>query len=374
MQKDLDKLSNQARFVKMIIDGKLVVSKKKKQVLIDELKALGFKPFPKIVDAAKAGEMEKSLEDKGEEDEEESSGSRRDSSAYDYLLGMAIWSLTEERVAKLLRQIGDKEVEIDSLIKLTPKEIWTKDLDDFIAEWHFQLDDAKKRSRKAKASGRRRSAKLGLDAKGGTKRKRKGGDDDDDEDFAVGKKKPAVKSVIDRVKSKQPAALMNYFSNPSGSTSSSVPAAKAGAEADVDFMDIDQVPEPKKEDDDEFGPPLIAPKKRARANGAKPKAAPKAAVSKPERAPKIEVSDDDEVDKMFEAVQAQAQARKTSDPPVRKARAAAKKATYILSDTEEDSDASNGDDLLGDVSMLVKGIGTTSSGEKSVVTARPLFT
>jgi len=369
MQRDLDKLSNQARFVKMIIDGKLVVSKKKKQVLVDELKKQGFKQFPKISDAAKAGEKEKTLEgkaaDDNSEDEADSPETRRDASAYDYLLGMAIWSLTEERVAKLLRQIGDKEVEIDDLIKLTPKDLWTKDLDDFIAEWHFQLLDAKNRTRKARAAGRRRSAKLGLDAKGGNKRKRKG--DDEDDDFQVGKKKPAVKSVIDRVKSKQPSALMSYFSKPSDS-SSSVPPAKAGADDD-DFMDIDQIPDTKKEEDDDFGPPLVAVKKRGRTNGVKPKAAPKAP-----KIEKIEVSDDDDVDNMFAAVQAQAAARKASDPPVRNARAAAKKKNYVLSDTSSDSDASNGDDLLGDVSMMVKGIGAaagTSSGEKS---ARPLFT
>jgi DNA topoisomerase-2 len=355
MQKSLDKLSNQARFVKMIIDGKLVVSKKKKQALVEELKKLGFKQFPKGSDAAKAGEKEKTLEGKADdsEDESESVETRRDASAYDYLLGMAIWSLTEERVAKLLRQIGDKEVEIDELIKLTPKDIWTKDLDDFIGEWHFQLEDAKNRTRKSRAAGRRRSAKLGLDAKGAGKRKRK----DDDDDFQVGKKKPAVKSVIDRVKAKQPSALMSYFSKPS-----EVPPANAGADDDG-FMDIDQFPSTKEED----GPPLVAVKKRARPNGTKAKAAPKA--------PKVEkVESDSEVDNMFAAVQAQAAARKVSDPPARNARAAAKKKSYVLSDTS-DSDASNGDDLLGDVSMMVKGIGaSSSSGEKPAVTARPLFT
>ena len=47
---------------------------------------------------------------------------------------MAIWSLTQERVEKLRRQIGDKEEEIDALIKLTPKDIWSVDLDAFVEE------------------------------------------------------------------------------------------------------------------------------------------------------------------------------------------------------------------------------------------------
>ena len=41
---------------------------------------------------------------------------------------MAIWSLTQERVEKLNRQIGDKEEEIDVLIKKTEKDIWRQDL------------------------------------------------------------------------------------------------------------------------------------------------------------------------------------------------------------------------------------------------------
>lgn len=83
MQKDLDKLSNQARFVQMIIDGSLVISKKKKSDLIAELKEKGFKAFPKVVDAVKAGEDEPLAED-----EEDSEDAEIGSDAYDYLLGV----------------------------------------------------------------------------------------------------------------------------------------------------------------------------------------------------------------------------------------------------------------------------------------------
>ena len=83
MQKDLDKLNNQARFVQMIIDNKLTISKKKKSVLMLELKKLGFKAFAKVDDAKKAGETQQAAEDSdGEEDA--AIGSRD----YDYLLGV----------------------------------------------------------------------------------------------------------------------------------------------------------------------------------------------------------------------------------------------------------------------------------------------
>lgn len=82
-------MSNQARFVKMIVDKQLVVSNKKKNVLEDELRELKFKPFPKTKKAKEAGENEDVMEEQDE-------GKAGD---YDYLLGMAIWSLTREKVS-----------------------------------------------------------------------------------------------------------------------------------------------------------------------------------------------------------------------------------------------------------------------------------
>ena len=69
----------------MIIDGKLVVSKKKKKVLVVELKQKGFKAFPKTVDASKEGESEPVLEN----DEETDENVQTEASAYDYLLGVS---------------------------------------------------------------------------------------------------------------------------------------------------------------------------------------------------------------------------------------------------------------------------------------------
>ena len=68
MHRELRRFTNQARFIQMIIDGKLSISKKKKAVLIAELKKLGFDPFPKTQDAAKQGETEPVVE---EDDTEE---------------------------------------------------------------------------------------------------------------------------------------------------------------------------------------------------------------------------------------------------------------------------------------------------------------
>lgn len=201
MQKQLEKLTNQARFIQMIIDGKLVVAKKKKAVLVAELKQKGFKPFPKVKDASKAGELD-ALAEKNEEDADEK-GEEDDvataANAYDYLLGMAIWSLTQERVEKLLKQIGDKELEIDALIKLSKEDLWKKDLDDFINEWRFQLDDEARRAKKLANLGRRQSSKLTIGARAPMARKRKVQGEGDDSDFEVPKPK---KTVVNRMQPK----------------------------------------------------------------------------------------------------------------------------------------------------------------------------
>lgn len=89
LNKQFEKLSNQARFVTMIIKKELVVSNKKKAVVVAELRELKFRPFPKGA-ARPASESAEALE------EEEDLGSDSD---YDYLLGMAIWNLTSERVS-----------------------------------------------------------------------------------------------------------------------------------------------------------------------------------------------------------------------------------------------------------------------------------
>ena len=69
----------------MIIDGKLVVAKRKKKDIVAELKEKNFKPFPKVSDATKDGEFEPAMEDQETDDADV----EVDASAYDYLLGVS---------------------------------------------------------------------------------------------------------------------------------------------------------------------------------------------------------------------------------------------------------------------------------------------
>ena len=102
LQLQFEKLSNQARFVKMIIEKELVVSNRKKVDIMADLRKHKFRPFPKVTKAKPAGETEDVVNpDEDEEVAEDVAGS----TDYDYLLGMAIWSLTREKVCLMGRAL-----------------------------------------------------------------------------------------------------------------------------------------------------------------------------------------------------------------------------------------------------------------------------
>ena len=81
------KLQNQARFVAEIIENKLVVSKKKKPVLVAELRKREYEAFPKVKDGHKAGEADDVVENDEEGGVDEEAGARD----YDYLLGVSYY-------------------------------------------------------------------------------------------------------------------------------------------------------------------------------------------------------------------------------------------------------------------------------------------
>ena len=253
---------------------------------------------------------------------------------------MAIWSLTQERVEKLLKQIGDKEEEIDALIKMSKEDLWNKDLDEFLAEWKSQLDDEEKRQKKVANLGRRASSKLKIGAKAPMARKRKAqGEDPDDSDFDI--PKPKKPTVVNRMQPK--TGLLSHLTKPSATAKPSVKAEAATKPVQKNLDDVWM------QLDGTADAPVKAP------------------VSKPTKASAVakKVStalkdDNDSPDEDEEVVK-----------PVttRQPRAAARK--VINYGGSDDSDDDNGDDLLGDVSKMVKGFG--GGVAEPTPGGRPLF-
>ena len=82
--------------------------------------------------AADGGEESKENEDaEGTEPEEEGEVNPKE---YEYLLGMPMWSVTEERVIQLERQMREKKHEYDVLKEKPIHALWTEDLDAFLVE------------------------------------------------------------------------------------------------------------------------------------------------------------------------------------------------------------------------------------------------
>lgn len=87
-----EKISNQARFITMIIKKELVISNRKRAVIVAELRAKNFRPFPKVQKAIVAGDVDE------EEEVEDINAEGGLDSDFDYLLQMALSSLTAEKV------------------------------------------------------------------------------------------------------------------------------------------------------------------------------------------------------------------------------------------------------------------------------------
>lgn len=79
-------MKNQYRFISEIIENKLVVSKKKKPVLVQELRERGYEAFPPKADEKKAKSTDEELANGDEDpDDDDTTAGARD---YDYLLSV----------------------------------------------------------------------------------------------------------------------------------------------------------------------------------------------------------------------------------------------------------------------------------------------
>lgn len=236
IQNAFEKLTNQARFIQMIVDKQLVVSNRKKADIVVDLRKHDFRPFPKVANAKQAGETEEAGEDEEKEDEP---GSDAD---FDYLLGMAIWSLTKEKIEKLRVQANEKEKELLTLLEKSPKDVWNIDLDEFLKAWE---EDCAEFARAAETDGKGKKVKR-KQAVLQTRKSIGGRHDSDDDDF-----KP-IKAAAAAAKRKVPskAAPVQKASDEEAAARKRKAAVKKAVkdETSDDGMDVEEkaAPAPKR--------------------------------------------------------------------------------------------------------------------------------
>ncbi|XP_077291439.1 DNA topoisomerase 2 isoform X2 [Arctopsyche grandis] len=160
-QAEVDKISNQARFIVEKCDKDLVVENKKRKALIEELKKRGYASDPVEVwkkrvqkelniqeDEQEESESEKEEEEtaKGDKpiDSEKAFAQLKEVKMYNYLLGMSMWMLTKEKKDELLKKKDQKLAEMSILKAKTPTTLWKDDLDAFISK----LDELEDKERK----------------------------------------------------------------------------------------------------------------------------------------------------------------------------------------------------------------------------------
>ncbi|KAN0030171.1 hypothetical protein ACTA71_009932 [Dictyostelium dimigraforme] len=139
LSEEFSRLSNKARFILAVVNKELVISNVKKIDLIKKLKDMKFDRIINKNSSKSAKEKLKkkkskfdeedaaaSSDEEGENQEEEQD---EDTRGYDYLLSLPLWSLTLERVKKLIEERDAKKKEWDILLGTPIQEIYKRDLD-----------------------------------------------------------------------------------------------------------------------------------------------------------------------------------------------------------------------------------------------------
>lgn len=289
-----------------IIDNKLIVSRKKKPVLVAELRKAGYEAFPNVKDAKKAGEADDVVENTDDPADED--GGARD---FDYLLGMPIWSLTQERVDRLKQQMVDKKKQLDDLKALSEKDLWCADLDEFLKVWNAREVEEDEIKRKIRSMGRRVSKKLGVgkSSKAGARMRV-------DDDYAPKAPKPKASAKAGVLKVEAPKkTTQQKMTGMFGTTAASLKVKSSTIRRTFDGTDEDKT-----------------------------------------EATDAAISDDEE----FDAIKPSRAASVQPSEGGRTKRAAAAKPKNWMIDDDDDSDALDDDDL-GDIGHMVKGIGASDS-------------
>ncbi|KAF8016230.1 hypothetical protein BT93_H1671 [Corymbia citriodora subsp. variegata] len=154
-------LDNKVRFILGVVHGEIIVSNRKRADLFQELQAKGFAPFrkeAKTIEPAVAGST-----DDSEETEENSEATTKGvrASDYEYLLYMAIGTLTLEKVQELCADKDKLVNEVDELRKATPENLWLKDL----AALEEKLDEQEKIDAQAEETRKARNKTNGAGTK-----------------------------------------------------------------------------------------------------------------------------------------------------------------------------------------------------------------
>jgi len=156
------RLQNQARFIHEKVEKIISIEKMKKKNLMKLLVDCKYDSDP-VKSWQASVRKNVVIDDDVTTSDEDNDDEVDDVTAVDfnYILGMPLWSLTQERMDHLIKEKEAKEKELDDLMKKTPRDIWNDDLDAFIKE--LEVVEARERNEQSQilvsSSGKSKSGK-----------------------------------------------------------------------------------------------------------------------------------------------------------------------------------------------------------------------
>ena len=115
LENELNLLKYRRKFIKEVISAQLVISKKPKQVLIDELAE---KDYPELATNVNS------------------------KPSYDYLVGMPMWTLTQEKIDEIESNYNEKKQELETYKNTSIQNLWINELD-ILEEAYRKWEDEK---------------------------------------------------------------------------------------------------------------------------------------------------------------------------------------------------------------------------------------
>merc|ERR1719382_208281 len=165
LRQQLEILAAKARFIQLVAREEVKVKNRKKEAIIQDLVKHKFRTLHEITEGSDI-DVPGGHDGDGAGEEDASKKDKKKGGGWEYLLGMALWSLTHEKVLELEAQVRTKEAEVEELELTAPEEIWERDLDAVLAA----LDEADEHARRALNEERRmrdRAAKRAASAAAG---------------------------------------------------------------------------------------------------------------------------------------------------------------------------------------------------------------
>ena len=129
LKKELDIIKYKVKFINEFINNTIEIRNKTKQSIIDMLEQKG---YPKI----------------NIHTEIENTNTDPTNTNYDYLLKMNLYNLTKEEVESLTKKRDMKQAELDTLIDMTIKKMWIKEINGCIVLYNKINTQKEKRNKK----------------------------------------------------------------------------------------------------------------------------------------------------------------------------------------------------------------------------------